>query len=114
MGLFGVANGADGDLRPGIPNQMIEIHDPLRILFVVEHFPEVVLETIQKFANTYEWFINEWVNLIVVNPDTQQMFLFKDGKYSIYKPLKNTVPTAEDIMNEIESSQENLPVFILK
>jgi thioredoxin 1 len=42
------------------------------------------------------------------------LILFKDGKYSIYKPLKNMVPTAEDIMNEIESSQENLPVFILK
>ncbi len=114
MGLFGVANGADGDLRPGIPSQMIEVHDPLRILFIVEHFPEVVLETIQKFANTYEWFVNEWVNLVVVNPETQQMFLFKDGGYTIYRPLNNQIKAVDDVMLEIESNQENLPVYILK
>ena len=31
MGLFGVANGIDGDLRPGLPSQMIEVHDPIRL-----------------------------------------------------------------------------------
>jgi uncharacterized protein YbcC (UPF0753/DUF2309 family) len=47
MGLFGVANGIDGDLRPGLPSQMIEVHDPLRLLIVVEHFPEVILNTLK-------------------------------------------------------------------
>ncbi|TAE61589.1 MAG: DUF2309 domain-containing protein, partial [Bacteroidetes bacterium] len=42
MGLFGVANGIDGDLRPGLPSQMIEVHDPVRLMVLVEHFPEVV------------------------------------------------------------------------
>jgi uncharacterized protein YbcC (UPF0753/DUF2309 family) len=42
MGLIGVANGYDGDLRPGLPSQMIEIHDPVRLLVIVEHLPEVV------------------------------------------------------------------------
>lgn len=30
MGLIGVANSSDGDLRPGLPLQMIEVHDPVR------------------------------------------------------------------------------------
>jgi len=47
MGLFGVANSSDGDLRPGLPLQMIEVHDPVRLLIIVEHYPEVVLRTIQ-------------------------------------------------------------------
>ena len=37
MGLFGVANSSDGDLRPGLPWQMIEVHDPVRLLVIVEH-----------------------------------------------------------------------------
>jgi uncharacterized protein YbcC (UPF0753/DUF2309 family) len=61
MGLFGVANGIDGDLRPGLPAQMTEVHDPVRLLLIVEHFPEVVLKTIQRAPETYQWFINDWV-----------------------------------------------------
>ena len=38
MGLIGVANGIDGDLRPGLPSQMIEVHDPVRLLVIAEHF----------------------------------------------------------------------------
>ena len=48
MGLIGVANGIDGDLRPGLPSQMIEVHDPVRLLIIVEHSPEVVNYAITK------------------------------------------------------------------
>jgi hypothetical protein len=48
MGLIGVANGADGDLRPGLPSQMIEVHDPVRLLVIVEHDPQVVLRTVRN------------------------------------------------------------------
>jgi uncharacterized protein YbcC (UPF0753/DUF2309 family) len=48
MGLFGVANSSDGDLRPGLPWQMIEVHDPVRLLVIVEHKPELVLAAIQS------------------------------------------------------------------
>jgi uncharacterized protein YbcC (UPF0753/DUF2309 family) len=49
MALIGVTNSVDGDLRPGLPWQMVEVHDPLRLLIIVEHFPEVVLKTIKMF-----------------------------------------------------------------
>ena len=74
MGLFGVANGIDGDLRPGLPSQMIEMHDPVRLLMIVEHYPEVVLRTIQQSPETYEWFKHQWVHLVVVDPETHQVF----------------------------------------
>ncbi len=59
MGLIGVANGIDGDLRAGLPSQMIEVHDPIRLMVIVEHFPEIVLKAIQVTPETYEWFVNE-------------------------------------------------------
>lgn len=113
MGLFGVANGIDGDLRPGLPSQMIEVHDPVRLLIIVEHFPSVVLETIQKAPDTYEWFINEWVHLIAVTPDTRELFLFKDGKFTTYHPLKGGVEPVSDLSSLIEMHQDNLPVYSL-
>jgi uncharacterized protein YbcC (UPF0753/DUF2309 family) len=113
MGLFGVANGIDGDLRPGLPSQMIEVHDPIRLLIIVEHFPEVVLETIQKSPEMYEWFINEWVHLVAVNPETRELHIFKNGGFTCYGPMKKTVDSIADITAMIETNADNLPVYSL-
>ena len=39
-GLLGVMDGHASDLRTGLPWQMVEIHEPVRMLFVVETTPE--------------------------------------------------------------------------
>ncbi len=111
MGLFGVANGTDGDLRPGLPSQMIEVHDPIRLLVIVEHFPEVVLQTIQKLPEMYEWFVNDWVHLVAMNPKTKVFYLIKDGAFSVYEPLTEHINKLNNTMQLVETSQENLPVY---
>ncbi len=114
MGLFGVANGFDGDLRPGLPSQMIEVHDPVRLLVIVEHFPEIVLKTIQSVDAMYEWFINEWVHLVAINPETKELSVFRDGKFRPYQPLKKSVAAVPDMTPIIESQSENIPVYLIK
>ncbi len=126
MGLIGVANSSDGDLRPGLPLQMIEVHDPVRLMILVEHYPEVVLKTIQSQPELYEWFINGWVHLVAIQPDTDQFFYFKKGKFVQYSPLAQSVKSAEDmqllIRNAVEmktnyivdATQENLAVHVLQ
>lgn len=106
MGLIGVANGSDGDLLPGLPLQMIEVHDPVRLLLIVEHFPEVVLKTIKDVPEMYEWFINDWVHLVAMNPETQRFYYFKEGTFSEYVPLNNYIKKITDLDALIESSKE--------
>jgi uncharacterized protein YbcC (UPF0753/DUF2309 family) len=125
MGLIGVANSSDGDLRPGLPLQMIEVHDPVRLLVIVEHFPDVVLKTIQSAPEMYEWYINEWIHLMVVNPETKEFFYFKNGSFISYQPLTRSVEVVKDTQSLIENAgkmesnyivdatKENLPVFSL-
>jgi len=113
MGLFGVANGIDGDLRPGLPSQMIEAHDPVRLLMIVEHFPEVVLKAIQKSSETYEWFINEWVHLVVMHPVTNEFFQFKEGAFTNYTILKDQIEAVDDLTHLLESHTENIPVHLI-
>ena len=125
MGLIGVANSSDGDLRPGLPLQMIEVHDPVRLLVIVAHFPEVVLKTIRSAPEMYEWYINEWIHLMVVNPETKEFFYFKNGSFSSYQPLTRSVEVVKDTQSLIENAgkmesnyiadatKENLPVFSL-
>ncbi len=114
MGLIGVANGIDGDLRPGLPSQMIEVHDPVRLLVIVEHFPEIVLQAIQKEAPTYEWFLNEWVRLVAVHPETRELYLFAEGKFEAYQPTVKQVEKAANLAAVFEENPENLPVFELE
>lgn len=123
VGLFGVSNSSDGDLRPGLPWQMIEVHDPLRLMIIVEHFPDIVLKTIMSAPEMYEWFINEWVHLSVLDPETNDLYYFKEGKFINYKPLLSKIEVYKDVNalleeakkmesnNIIHATKENLPVY---
>jgi hypothetical protein len=111
IGLIGVANGMDGDLRPGLPSQMIEVHDPIRLMIIVEQFPHIVEQTIKISEPTYEWFKNEWVHLIVVHPETGMLFRFKNEVFESYYPICKTINEIPDVVHLIETSEENFPVY---
>ena len=94
MGLYGVANGIEGDLRTGLPEQMIEIHEPIRLMIIVEQFPDIIMSAIQANPATYEWFVNEWIHLICYHPHLQQMMRFKDGQFIPIDILSESTPKA--------------------
>ncbi len=127
VGLFGVANSSDGDLRPGLPWQMIEVHDPVRLLVIVEHQPDIVLKAIQSSPEVFEWYNNEWVHIVALHPVEKQFYYFKKGSFVKYDPITNaseikTIHNMEEFIEgakEMETNQivhateENLPVYLL-
>ncbi|MEY2774441.1 MAG: hypothetical protein RLZZ275_788, partial [Bacteroidota bacterium] len=64
IGLFGVSHSADGDLRPGLPLQMVEIHDPMRLLLVIEHTPEAIDRVLEALPDQRSWFALGWIVLV--------------------------------------------------
>ncbi len=72
-GLVGVMNGAASDLRTGLPSQMIEIHEPLRLQLVVEARVDVVVAILARQPELAALVRNEWVVLVVVDPETRAM-----------------------------------------
>lgn len=127
MGLFGVANSSDGDLRPGLPWQMIEVHDPVRLLVIVEHRPEIVLKAIQSSPEVFEWYNNEWVHIAALHPEEKRFYYFRNGVFEPYQPLtpEQQIGTIHNMENFIEgaremetnhivdATEENLPVYLL-
>jgi uncharacterized protein len=127
MGLFGVANSSDGDLRPGLPWQMIEVHDPVRLLVIVEHQPDIVLKAIQSSPEVFEWYNNEWVHIVALHPAEQQFYYFKNGAFTKYNPITQSseIKTIHNMEQFIEgakemetnhivhATEENLPVYLL-
>ncbi|HEY0091350.1 MAG TPA: putative inorganic carbon transporter subunit DabA, partial [Flavobacterium sp.] len=127
MGLFGVANSSDGDLRPGLPWQMIEVHDPVRLMVIVEHKPELVLKAIQSSPEVFEWYKNEWVHIVALHPQEQQFYYFSNGEFKKYQPITGTaqIKSIKNMEKFIEgagemetnhivhATEENLPVYLL-
>ena len=87
VGLFAVTNGIEGDLRPGLPSQMIEIHDPLRMMFIVEQNPEIVLAIIRNDKAIFEWIDNEWVLFTVFDSNSQTWYQYKNNAFVAFEPL---------------------------
>lgn len=81
VGLFGVANGVLGDLRTGLPSQMIEMHDPLRLLVLVEQTPEVALRAVSAKPATFEWVNHEWLHFACLNPRDGKVYRWYRGEW---------------------------------
>ena len=114
MGLIGVANGIDGDLRTGLPNQMIEIHTPIRLLTIVEHLPYVVADVLHKNPRTMEWFTNQWIHLMVYHPIEKQYYLFKEGIFHLYKPSNQQIEEVDLNIKDLMKRAENNNVELIK
>jgi uncharacterized protein YbcC (UPF0753/DUF2309 family) len=113
MGLIGVANGSDGDLRPGLPFQMVEIHDPMRLMIYIEQFPNVVMDTLNASPSAMQWFQDEWIHLVVQHPESKLLHRFINGKFVEYHSLKKDVESINNLEKLIETAQDNLPVLII-
>ncbi len=127
MGLFGVANSSDGDLRPGLPWQMIEVHDPVRLMVIVEHKPGIVLKAIQSSPEVFEWYNNEWVHIVALHPEEKQFYYFRNGVFAKYEPITDaseikTIHNMEEFIEGakemetnhiVHATEENLPVYLL-
>jgi uncharacterized protein YbcC (UPF0753/DUF2309 family) len=72
-GLFGVMTGFESDLRTGLPTQMTEIHDPLRLLIVVEQRSEVVARILDQSPSVKQWFEGAWAHLLSVCPESGRL-----------------------------------------
>ena len=75
-GLFGVMEGADSDLRTGLPWQMVEIHEPMRLLVVVEQTPEVLSAVLNRQPPLQELINNEWIILAAKSPTSAAIELY--------------------------------------
>jgi uncharacterized protein YbcC (UPF0753/DUF2309 family) len=79
-GLFGVMEGAASDLRTGLPLQMVEIHEAMRLQLVVEQTEDVLTAIYQRQPAIRELVGNAWLHLTVMHPQTGELSVFEPGK----------------------------------
>jgi len=75
-GLVGVMDGHASDLRTGLPWQMVEIHEAVRLLVVVETTPEHVLQVAAHKPDVAQLVGGEWIRLATIDPDSHAVHVF--------------------------------------
>ena len=75
-GGIGVMAGGGGDLRTGLPRQMIEIHEPMRLLIVVEQSLEIITAVYQRQPPLQELVGKGWVLLAAKDPASAAIHRF--------------------------------------
>lgn len=118
-GLFGVMQGASSDLRTGLPLQMVEIHEPMRLLVVVEQTLEIVTAIYQRQPPLQELIGNGWILLAAKHPETATIHLFDPA--SGWQPWNADPPQTMPPLPEVERSidwfaghREALPPALLR
>ncbi|HVH29917.1 MAG TPA: DUF2309 domain-containing protein [Vicinamibacterales bacterium] len=68
--LLGVMDGAQSDLRTGLPWQMVEIHEPTRLAIVVEGTRDRLWRVVQGNAGIEQLVRNRWVWLACLDTES--------------------------------------------
>ena len=79
IGLFGVMEGASSDLRTGLPKQMVEIHEAVRLQVVVEAKTSVLGEIYGRQESLRELIGGGWILLSAIDPDSGEISVFERG-----------------------------------
>lgn len=113
-GLLGVMEGTASDLRTGLPQQMIEIHEPMRLLLVLEQTPEVIAAIYARQAPLQELIGNGWVVVGSKSPDSAAIHLFDPARgWQAWQGSPDAVPHARDSASWLGAHREPLPPALL-
>ncbi len=112
--LLGVMNGAAGDLRPGLPWQMVEIHEPVRLLFLIETTPEAMLQILERNPPIGTLFRNGWVQLATLDPHSSRIHLFRNGRFEVYQPETKELPTVASSVEWYRGWRDHLGFAVVR
>lgn len=101
--LLGVMTGSQGDLRIGLARQMVEIHEPIRNMTIIEAPFGIVKALFESHPRLSNILNQHWFRLVIHDPETDKWLLYGHG-------LWNEV-TCDDLpVTRIRNSEEALPL----
>ncbi len=112
--LVGVMDGAASDLRTGLPWQMVEIHEPVRLLNIVETTPEAMGRILDRAPLIGKLCRNGWVHLAVLDPQTRELSVFRGGRFEPYRPRAAVLPRAASSVDWYRGWREHLEFAEIK
>jgi uncharacterized protein YbcC (UPF0753/DUF2309 family) len=97
-GLIGVMDGHASDLRTGLPFQGVDIHEPVRLLMIVEAPQERIAAALDRLPAVKNLFVQQWIQLVAFDPGSGELAVqdSRDGTISFrpYAAESDSIPVA--------------------
>jgi len=108
--LVGVMDGHASDLRTGLPWQMVSIHEPVRILFVVETTPERLNRVVQASASLRRMVENRWIRIATIDPASGRVYIRRDSGFEELDGPLERLPVALSSAEWYADKIDHLPM----
>jgi uncharacterized protein YbcC (UPF0753/DUF2309 family) len=112
--LLGVMDGASSDLRPGLPWQGVDIHEPVRLLFIIETTAESMLQIMDRNPNVAAICRNGWVQLAVLDPQSSRIQRFLNGRFEDYEPRLGQLSEVAASREWYAGRRDHLPFALIR
>jgi uncharacterized protein YbcC (UPF0753/DUF2309 family) len=88
--LLGVMTGSQSDLRIGLARQMIEIHEPIRNMTVIEAPLQKVKDLFNSHPRLHNILYHHWFRLVVKDPIQNNWWIFTQQDFEVltFEPKK--------------------------
>lgn len=114
-GFFAVMEGASSDLRTGLPKQMIEIHEAMRLQIVVEAKTQVLEAIYGRQESLRELIGGGWVHLCCQDPASGELFIFERGVgFVAWQPQALELPMRDNSPDCYREASEPLPTMLIR
>ena len=108
--LMGVMDGHASDLRTGLPWQMVEIHEPVRILFVVETTPDRLEKVIETNIGLKRLLENRWIRMATIDPASARVHVYRDRGFEVFHEDLERLPVALSSHEWYSGKLQHLPM----
>lgn len=112
-GLLGVMNGPLSDLRTGLPWQMVEIHEPVRLLVVVEATAEIIARVAERHPAIGQLVENRWIQLALIDPSSGEVRELVGGELVPVR-AESSLPTVTRSHDWYFGHREHLPIAAIR
>ncbi|MGR9087943.1 MAG: DUF2309 domain-containing protein [Gammaproteobacteria bacterium] len=114
-GLFGVMEGVSSDLRTGLPLQMVEIHEAMRLQVIVEASMATVDGIYRRQESLRELIAGAWVHLSVIDPDSGEINRFEPGRGFVpWRPGNAMLPGYDKSEDYYLGHSQAIPPVIIR
>ena len=99
---LGVMTGNLSDLRTGLPSQTVlaegfPYHEPIRLVTLIEAPLTHALAAIENVATARRLFRNDWIRLVVVDPEEQLIYVHEAGRW---RTVESPITSQRQIQKE--------------
>jgi uncharacterized protein YbcC (UPF0753/DUF2309 family) len=114
-GFFGIMEGTSSDLRTGLPQQVIEIHEATRLQLLIEAKTSVLEAIYERQDQLRELIAGGWLHLSAKDPDSSDIYVFERGTgFVLWQTEPEDLPIYEKSPNCYKDKIEPVAPALIK